>query len=83
MLKQMFGLFEHFENMFFVFLVQIRGWDGLYRIEETELGCAVSGIFCLVEDTLHLKTHWVKIHPMLLSSKVKIRRIFTNEMVKA
>ena len=24
------------------FLVQVRGWDGLYRIDETKLACAIS-----------------------------------------
>ena len=30
------------ENIFLLLLVQIKGWDGPYRIEETELACAIS-----------------------------------------
>ena len=31
------------ENMFLLFFEQIKGWDGLYRIEETTLVCAFQG----------------------------------------
>ena len=30
-------MIRNFGNMFFVIFVQVRGWDGLYRIEETKL----------------------------------------------
>ena len=30
------------ENIVFVMLVQIRSWDGSYRIEQTKLVCAIS-----------------------------------------
>ena len=39
-----------YENMFLLFSVPIRGWDGLYRIEETKFVCAISRKFILVEN---------------------------------
>ena len=35
-------LFLKSENMFSIFLVQFKGWYAVYRIEETELICAIS-----------------------------------------
>ena len=36
-----------FENLFLLYLVQMKGWYAVYRIEETKLVCAISrtGIF--------------------------------------
>ena len=44
---QVFGTvdFSFPENRFFVILLNIRGWDGLYRIDETKLICAISRKF--------------------------------------
>ena len=34
--------FRNVGNMFLLFVMQFKGWDGLYRIEETNLVCAIS-----------------------------------------
>ena len=38
----MFRNFEMFENMSLLFVVQIKGWYGVIRIEEKKLVCANS-----------------------------------------
>ena len=37
--------FEILKTCVLLFVVQIRGWDGSYQIEETKLVCAISRIF--------------------------------------